>query len=278
MFGTTGTNSRRRLGCPLLRLSELGPLVGYHDQLGDVFYAVDKDWHISVANEAALRFAGLSREEAIGALYWAVVPVRDTPLGRALVEAVEGQRVVQIDVESRLRPGTIVRAIAAPLFDGVAVTLRSVSEERVTGQSTEAELLRPEEHLILAAEAAAIGTYEFDLPSGLGYWSARSRAMLGLPDRNRTTEATLFALIDPRDHGRVSDLYRRATEGAGGGRYAAEFRIKRQSDGSARWLSARGRVHFASDGRPLRRVGALIDITEKRPRSACTKARRACES
>jgi len=245
-------------------LSDLGPLVEYHDQLGDVFYAVDKDWRISVANDAALRFAGLSREEAIGALYWAVVPVRDTPLGRAVVEAVERQHVVQVEVESRLRPGTIVRAIAAPLLDGASVTLRDVSDQGVTSRSSEPELLRPEEHLILAAEAAAIGTYEFDLPSGLGYWSARARAMLGLPDRNRTTEATLFALIDPRDHGRVADVYRRATEGAGGGRYAAEFRIRRQSDGSARWLSARGRVHFRPDGRPLRRVGALIDITDRK--------------
>jgi PAS domain S-box-containing protein len=71
-------------------------------------------------------------------------------------------------------------------------------------------------------------------------------------------------LIDPRDRDRINDLYRRAYEGENGGRYAAEFRIRRADDGSKRWVSARGQVFFDKQRRAIRGIGALYDITNRK--------------
>ena len=48
---------------------------------------------------------------------------------------------------------------------------------------------------------------------------------------------------------------------AGDGGYAAEYRVIGIRDGVVRWVSARGRVTF-TDGRPVRLVGAVMEITD----------------
>ena len=49
----------------MLRLSELSSLASHCDQLGEVFYALDLEWRIVVANETALRFVGLTPEQTM---------------------------------------------------------------------------------------------------------------------------------------------------------------------------------------------------------------------
>src|SRR3954467_5267693 len=46
-------------------------------------------------------------------------------------------------------------------------------------------------------------------------------------------------------------------------RYSSEYRIIRPSDGEVRWIAAEGRIERDAGGRPLRMVGAHIDITER---------------
>jgi PAS domain S-box-containing protein len=249
----------------VLRLSELAPLVTHYDQLGEVFYALDGDWRIAAANDAALRFAGLSRQEGIGRSYWDVVPeARGGPLGRAFEEARRTRTVVAVEVESSLHPGLYVRVIAAPLADGLAVTLRDVTEQRASQDAQTRRLLNTEEHLRLAAEAALIGTWEVDPQANVRHWSAQFRAILGLPEEIEPDDRLFASLIHPSDRDRIDEMYRRVYAGENGGGYAAEFRIRRADDGARRWVSARGRVFFDGDGRPTRGIGALYDITTRK--------------
>jgi PAS domain S-box-containing protein len=256
----------------VLRLSELAPLVAHYDQLGEVFYALDGDWRIAVANDAALRFAGLSRAEGIGRSYWDIVPeARGGPLGRAFEEARRTSKVVAVEVESSLHPGLYVRVIAAPLADGLAITLRDVTEQRASHDAQTRRLLNTEEHLRLAAEAALIGTWEVDPQANVRRWSAQFRAIIGVPDDARPDDRLFASLIHPDDRERIDDMYRRAYEGESGGSYAAEFRIRRASDGALRWVSARGRVFFDGDGRAIRGIGALYDITTRKEAEAALR-------
>src|SRR6185295_15497403 len=50
----------------------------------------------------------------------------------------------------------------------------------------------------------------------------------------------------------------------GGMEYRSEYRIIRPSDGQVRWIHVRAEIERAPDGKPLRLVGAHIDITERR--------------
>ncbi|MDF3060470.1 MAG: hypothetical protein K0S06_579 [Microvirga sp.] len=56
--------------------------------------------------------------------------------------------------------------------------------------------------------------------------------------------------------------------------YVGEYRIIRPSDGRVRWISAKAEIERGPDGRPLRLVGAHIDVTELK---AAEEARRESE-
>jgi PAS domain S-box-containing protein len=55
--------------------------------------------------------------------------------------------------------------------------------------------------------------------------------------------------------------------------YTGEYRIIRPSDGQVRWISAKGEIERDPSGRPLRLVGAHIDVTElKVAEEACRES------
>jgi PAS domain S-box-containing protein len=248
----------------LLSLADLGPVVAYHDRLGEVFFALDSQWRLALANEAALRLARTT-SEAIGRSYWDVVPhARGSALEDAFRRALATAEPAELEIASRFDPERYSRIVVLPLADGLAVSFRDISKHRAFEIASERRLLKSEEHLRLAAEAAEIGTWDVDPQSGARHWSAHFRAILGLPDDAAPNPGLFSSLIHPEDRARIEELYRNAYAGLDEGRYAAEFRIVRARDGAERWVSTRGRVFFGGDGRAIRGIGAIIDVTGRK--------------
>jgi len=121
------------------------------------------------------------------------------------------------------------------------------------------------DRLQLAAEAAQLGIFTFDLATGEQVWSPELKAIVGLaadaplpdsilpsihPEDREGWRAARTASLDPRGPGIVQD----------------EHRIVRP-DGSARWVMVKGRISFTGEGaqrRPRRGVGFVLDITERK--------------
>jgi PAS domain S-box-containing protein len=121
-----------------------------------------------------------------------------------------------------------------------------------------------EERLRLAVQVTGLGIWDVDPPLGTRRWSRQYKAILGLPPET-TPDPELFAsLIHPEERDAVSAGYWGAYEPGGDGRYEAEYRIRRADDGAERWVHVTGRVFFDDSGRPLRAVGTLVDVTERR--------------
>jgi PAS domain S-box-containing protein len=55
-----------------------------------------------------------------------------------------------------------------------------------------------------------------------------------------------------------------ALAGANGGDYRAGYRTIHPRDGSEHWVTARGQAFFDSDGRAIRFIGTVMDITERK--------------
>ena len=66
--------------------------------------------------------------------------------------------------------------------------------------------------------------------------------------------------ILPEDHTKIDAGYREALEN---GESYREYRVRRP-DGQVRWLYAHGRVYQDDAGRPMRMVGVMQDITERK--------------
>jgi len=126
-------------------------------------------------------------------------------------------------------------------------------------------LVRPsrEKRLALALDAANDGIWDLDVPSGDFYASDRFAAILGYTsDEKPRSMDEVGALLEGVDMVRLARVF--GEERSDGREASFEARLRRK-DGSLAWVEIRGRtVERLSDGRPLRMVGVISDITARK--------------
>ncbi len=129
-------------------------------------------------------------------------------------------------------------------------------------------LLRREanEPLEQAVRVSNIGIFDHDMVADTIYWSPEQRANYGWSPEEPVTLAKFLSQVFPADVERIGTAVRAAHDPAGDGLFDVEHRIVRR-DGQVRWLLTRSQTFFAGEGaerRPVRTVGAVVDITERR--------------
>jgi len=138
----------------------------------------------------------------------------------------------------------------------------------VTEQVLAAETLRLSEgRLQEAVRASDAGIFDHDHLADTIYWSPRLRAIFGVGPDDVVTVPLFLNAVHPNDRDRIEAAVHRAHDPSGDGRFDVEYRIIRRNDGAVRWLSTQSQTFIESiDGvrRPVRTVGAMIDITERR--------------
>ncbi|NBC34486.1 MAG: PAS domain S-box protein [Alphaproteobacteria bacterium] len=139
-------------------------------------------------------------------------------------------------------------------------------------KQAEESVRRSEEMRRLALEGAAFGTWDTDLVSGATTWDARTREIFGIdPDEPATLQRGM-ALIHPDDRDAAESSFQAAVAADSNGRYAMEKRIVRPG-GGLRWVAANGRVLFSPEnGRPVRMVGVIRDITRRKRADVALRA------
>ena len=134
---------------------------------------------------------------------------------------------------------------------------RDVTEQR----RAEEERRRAEVRLRSALSAADLGTWEWDVESDTITWSEDTERMFGFaPGTFRGGLAAYLDLIHPDHRALVAERLRHAA--GEGGSLDGEFKILRR-DGVARWIASRGDVILNEQGRIVRLVGAVMDVTEQ---------------
>ena len=121
------------------------------------------------------------------------------------------------------------------------------------------------EQLRLAAEAAQLGVYSFDLQTREHVWSPELRAIFALP-AEVVAPWDILQCIHPDDRARVRTLRQQSFDPKGSGVFEDEHRILRP-DGSERWVFVKGRMSFTGEGsgrQPKQGVGFVLDITDRK--------------
>jgi PAS domain S-box-containing protein len=132
--------------------------------------------------------------------------------------------------------------------------------QRSRRKRAEESLRDSEERMSLAAEAANLGMWVWDVVKDEIWMTDKGRALFGIAPDTRLDYAALVARVHPEDRAARDAAMRRALETQG--EYAMEYRVV-LSDGQVRWIAGRGRADFG-DGKPLRMRGVSRDCTAQK--------------
>jgi PAS domain S-box-containing protein len=119
-----------------------------------------------------------------------------------------------------------------------------------------------EERYALVEGATEDGIWDKDLATGKSYFSARGHEILGYsPVALEDNPRAYFDLIHPDDRDIVTQTQARMV--LDGRRHEVEFRM-RHKNGGIRWVMVRARVVRDVDGRPMRLLGSVTDVTARK--------------
>jgi PAS domain S-box-containing protein len=129
-------------------------------------------------------------------------------------------------------------------------------------RQTETALRDSEERFHFAQKAAGIGTFEWDIQTGLNRWTPELEALYGLPPGGFAgTQKAFENLVHPED--RASVLKRVSESFETGIPTEAEWRVI-WPDGSLHWITGRWQATRNANGEPCLVLGINIDVTERK--------------
>src|SRR5471030_438404 len=129
-------------------------------------------------------------------------------------------------------------------------------------KNAEQALKDSQERLDLALDSAQLGTWDWHIPSGMLYGSARAAQLHGLAaEPFHETFDAFFHGVPAKDRDAMRQTYRNLQQGLEG-HYQTTYRFELE-DGTSRFLESRARLYRDNNGEPLRMAGTLLDITEQ---------------
>src|SRR4029453_9529869 len=152
----------------------------------------------------------------------------------------------------------LILAAGALVMGGIALSRRMLR----TSDALEHALRISEERFDLAVDGSNAGLWDWNVASGVVYYSPRYKELLGYADHEFPNKLESFLdHLHPDDHDvRLAALNEHRTHGAP---YDAEFRLRTRS-GNYRWFEARGKSVRDANGQAVRMAGSITDITDRK--------------
>lgn len=124
----------------------------------------------------------------------------------------------------------------------------------------EQSLLESEAFLKKTQEIAGLGTYSFDLQSGIWNSSFILDKLLGIETKENKTIEDWISIVDPSMRDELIDYYKQEVIEKKQN-FDKEYKIIRPSNGEQRWLKGLGDLKLDDSGKPIKMIGTIHDIT-----------------
>lgn len=193
-------------------------------------------------------------------------------MSRVVAACLESEEAVQHEFRIVRPDSGEVRWISSrtrPEFDGNGRPIRTIGAHLdITEHKLAAEALREsEERFRLAAEAAGLGVWDYDVTTKRREWSERLRQIMGVGPEVEPGLAVAEACIHPADRERFQKVLQNARDSSLA-RFEATCRIRRLDDRAERWIAMNGwRIH-GSDNRLHRIIVTVRDVTAEKTAEA----------
>jgi PAS domain S-box-containing protein len=237
------------------------------EAIPDSVIFTDLEGRIRYWNRGAEDLFGYSADEMIGQTPAVLYPdagaeflaedLEGIMAGRDYVDTWQGRRkdgmVVWVDIKTTLARGP----------DGKPIGIIGVGKDATQRKQAEEALTRSERRYRLISQASREALWEWELPNGKVTWSAGAEVMLGFDPQALNAKGTLGPeRIHPDDRMRVEEGLTNAVAGSAVF-WSEEYRLRR-SDGTYAVVSDRAYIERDADGRPVRVVGAMADVTSRK--------------
>ncbi len=243
------------------------------DSIEDGIVACNEQGVLTFFNNATREFHGLPQEE-IPAENWAehydlyladgVTPMtrEDIPLFRAL----KGERVHQLEMVIAPKDDSkrSLQASGCELRDlhgnklGAVVSMHDITELKLA----DAELRKKEAELAEAQAIGHMGSWIWDIKKDSLLWSDEIYRIFGMhPESFEASHEGFIRRVHPDDHELVQTAIDKSLNEMQP--YSIDHRIQ-LPDGSTRFVHEQGQVRFDEYGEPLRMIGTVQDITERK--------------
>jgi PAS domain S-box-containing protein len=251
--------TERRAAEERLRQSE-ALLNAFTDNSPAMMCVKDRNGRYRFANAKFLERHALRRDQVIGKDDAAIFP-----RGQAVAMSAHDAQVmargepVQFEQTSRQGGAERVSLVAKfPVADGIGVVATDITDRRLTEQA-----LREQRALLAEAQkVAGLGSWEWDPESGRLLWSEELFKIYGLSrDSFQPSFESYLERVHADDRQQSGALMARALMDGRG--FTMHERIVRPG-GELRYLRSHGEVVRNERGKPIKILGACLDVTEQR--------------
>ena len=144
----------------------------------------------------------------------------------------------------------------------LTITAMALSAGMAERGRAEEALRESEARMSLAANAANLGLWIWNIPGGDERWvTEKWRQLFGFAESEPVTFDRFLEVVHPGDRERVKQVVQHMLEH--GGEYEIDYRITRP-DGSIRWIASHGSVGLDERGKPVLARGVSRDVTKRK--------------
>ncbi|GLV60798.1 hypothetical protein KDH_76170 [Dictyobacter sp. S3.2.2.5] len=239
-------------------------LVSLAQSAWDILWLLSPDGRMQDAGHWSVFTGQMEGEAATFGWLTALHPDDRAPfeiwLGAALHQGVRDE------IECRLQKAHAAHSLVRlQLFPQMAADSSSITSWLVCGielSQVQQHRVFGAEHYRLAMESSGVGLWDWDLVRNQLTWSAECKALFGLTPSAQVSYPSFLHLLHPEDRDAVNQAVAQTLEQQT--EFNMNFRTIRPQDGSVHWMTSRGRGLYDMEGKPLRFMGVIYDITDQK--------------
>ncbi len=235
------------------------------DSVADHVCLIDRSLNLLWGNETAKRVFGV---HLAGKKCYTVYFGRETPCEQCFtLKTFETGKANAFETRLMDKDGVFrtfycTSKVATRDENGDPVIVATISQDLTARRKTEETLLESEAALREAQQIAGLGRWELDLQTNILRWSDSIFDIFEM-DRSRldASHEAFFNAVHPDDRESVNAAY--LTSLRDKKPYNIEYRLL-TPDGRVKWVLEKCRTEYAKDGAPVRSIGVVRDVTERK--------------